>query len=134
MVQSCPVLILSINSQTSQSSSPTIQQLVDEHKVVLDVLLADLAKVGGHDVTHLVEELEHHGGVDILLGDGRQPDVGALDMEEAGASDVGHRGSNLLPGVNHVHTERVHRVTPEMGGRKRKRGEKYLCWELRGLF
>lgn len=101
--------------------SPTIQQLVDEHKVILDVLLADLAKVCRHDVTHLVEEFEHHGGVDILLGDGRQPDVGALDMEKAGAGNVGHRGSNLLAGVNHVHTERVHRITPRMGGRMRKR-------------
>lgn len=92
--------------------SPTVQQLVDEHKVVLDVLLADFAKVGGHDVTHLVKELEHHGGVDVLLGDGRQPDIGALDMEEAGAGDVGHRGSHLLPGVNHIHTEGVYRITP----------------------
>lgn len=106
---------------TNKLSSPTIQQLVDEHKVVLDVLLADLAKVGCHDVTHFVEELEHHGGVDILLGDGRQPDVGALDMEEAGAGDVGDRGPNLLPGMNHVHTERIHRIPPEMEGRVTKR-------------
>lgn len=93
-------------------SSPTIEQLVDEHKVVLDVLLADLAKVGRHDVAHLVQELEHHGGVDILLGDGRQPDVGALDVEEAGAGDVGDRGADLLPGVDHVHAEGVHGVPP----------------------
>lgn len=97
-------------SKTEQSLH-TIQQLIDEHKVVLDVLLADLAKVGRHDVTHFVEELEHHGSVDILLGDGRQPDVGAFDVEEAGAGDVGHWGSHLLPGVNHVHAERVHGVT-----------------------
>lgn len=90
----------------------TIQQLIDEHKVVLDVLLADLAEVGRHHVAHFVKELKHHGGVDVLLGDGSQPYVGALDVEEAGAGDVGHRGPNLLPGVNHVHAERVHRVTP----------------------
>lgn len=95
---------------------PTVQQLVDEHKVVLDVLLADFAEVGGHDVAHLVEELEDHGGVDVLLGDGRQPDVGAFDMEEAGAGDVGHRGSHLLPGVNHVDAEGVDRVAPGTEG------------------
>lgn len=106
------------NNFDSVCLSPTVQELVDEHKVVLDVLLADLAKVGRHDVTHLIEELEHHGGVDILLGDSRQPDVGALDMKEAGAGDVGHRGSNLLPGVNHVHAERIHCVTPEIGREK----------------
>lgn len=99
--------------------SPTVQQLVDQHKVVLDVLLADFAKVGRHDVAHLVQELKYHGGVDILLGDGRQPDVGALDVEEAGAGDVGHRGSHLLPGVNHVHAEGVDRVTP--GNRKARK-------------
>lgn len=98
--------------------SPTVQQLVDQHKVVLDVLLADFAKVGGHDVTHLVKELKHHGGVDVLLGDGRQPDIGALDMEEAGAGDVGHRGSHLLPGVDHIHAEGVYRVTPGTEGHK----------------
>lgn len=72
-----------------KGSHHTIQKLVDQHKVVLDVLLADLAEICSHDVTHLVEELEDHGGVDILLGDGSQPDVGALDVEEAGAGDVG---------------------------------------------
>lgn len=94
----------------------TIEQLVDQHKVVLDVLLADLAKVRRHDVTHLVEELEHHGSVDILLGDGRQPDVGAFNMEEAGAGDVGHRGSDLLPGVDHIHTERIDGIAPVCEG------------------
>lgn len=104
-------------------SSPTIQQLIDEHKVVLDVLLADLAEVGGHDVTHFVKELKHHGGVDILLGDGCQPDVGALHVEEAGAGNIGYRRSNLLPGVDHVHAERIHSITPKMQGRKVERGE-----------
>lgn len=37
-------------------------------------------------------------------------------MEEAGAGNVGHRGSHLLPGVNHVHAEGVYRVAP---GRER---------------
>lgn len=105
-----------------QASSPTIEQLVDEHKVVLDVLLADLAKVGCHDVAHLIQELEHHGGVDILLGDGRQPDVGALDVEEAGAGDVGDRGAHLLPGVDHVDAEGVHGVPPGTRQRKMWRG------------
>lgn len=94
----------------------TVEQLIDEHKVVLDVLLADLAKVGCHDVTHLVQELEHHGGVDILLSDGCQPDVGALHVEKAGTGDVGHRRSDLLSCVDHVHTERVHCVAPAMRG------------------
>ena len=49
-------------------------------------------------------------------------------MKEAGAGDVGHRGSNLLPGVNHVHTERIHRVTPETGGREREEKKKTFVY------
>ena len=56
---------------------------------------AHLAEVALHDLDHLQEELEHHGGVDVLLGDGRQPDVGALDVEEGGARDVGDRRADL---------------------------------------
>lgn len=78
-----------------RSLSLTVQQLVDEHEVVLDVLLGDLPEVGLHDVAHLEQELEHHGGVHVLLGDGGQPDVGALDVEEGRARDVRHRGADL---------------------------------------
>lgn len=98
----------------------TIQKLVDEDKVVLDVLLADLAEVGRHHIAHLVEELEHHGGVDILLGDGSQPDVGALDVEEAGACDVGDGRADLLASVDHVNPECINRVPPAKNMHKQK--------------
>ena len=68
----------------------TIQKLIDEDKVVLDILLAYFAKVGLHDFTHFKQELKHHFGVDILLSDRGQPDVGSLDVEERGAGNVGH--------------------------------------------
>lgn len=54
----------------------TIQQLVHEDKVVLDVFQPDLAKLGCHDVTHLVEDLKHHGAVDIVFDDDSQQEVG----------------------------------------------------------
>ena len=56
----------------------TVEQLVDEHEVVLDVLLGDLAEVALHHLDHLEQELEHHGGVHVLLRHRRQPDVRAL--------------------------------------------------------
>lgn len=84
-------------------SCVTIQQLLEEDNVVLDVFLADLANVGGHDITHLVEELKHHAGIDLLLGDGSQPDVGAFDVEEAGPGDVGDWRADLLPGAEDIH-------------------------------
>lgn len=89
-----------------------VQQLVDEHKVVLDVLLADLAKVGLHHLTHLEQELKDHGGVDILPGHCRQPDVGPLDVEEGCPRYVGHGTAHLLSGMDHIHPERVHRIAP----------------------
>jgi hypothetical protein len=56
----------------------TIEQLVDQHKVVLDVLLGDLAKVVLHNIDDFQQKLEHHCGVNILLCDGSQPDVCTL--------------------------------------------------------
>lgn len=55
-----------------------IQQLVDEHEVILDVLLRDLAEVGLHHLDDLQKELKHHRGVHILLGHSRQPNVCSL--------------------------------------------------------
>jgi len=81
---------------------------------VLDVLLADLAKVGSHYVTHLIEEFEDHGSIDILLGDSCQPDVGPLNMEETGASDVGDGAANLLPGVDNIDPKGIHCIPPDV--------------------
>lgn len=47
-------------------------------------------------------------------------------MEEAGAGNVGDRRPNLLPGVNHVHAERIDRITSEMGGKKKKKEREIL--------
>ena len=33
-------------------------------------------------------------------------------MHEAGAGDVCHWRPDLLPGVDHIHAESVHRITP----------------------
>lgn len=78
--------------------------------------LIDLAKVGGHYVTHLIEEFEDHGSIDILLGDCCQPDVGPLNMEETGASDVGDGAAHLLPCMDNIDPKGVHCVPPEGKG------------------
>ena len=87
-----------------------VEQLVDEDKVILDIFLANFSKVVLHNLYNLQKELKHHGGVDILLGDGGQPQVGPLDVEVGGPGDVGHRGPDLTPGVDHVHSEGVHSI------------------------
>lgn len=91
-----------------------VQQLVDKHEVVLDVLLVDLAEVRLHDLREPDEELEHHGAVDVLLGDGGQPNVRAADVEERGARNVRDGRADLLARVYHVHTERVHGVAADV--------------------
>ena len=58
-----------------------IKNLIDQDKVVLHVLLADLAEVVLHHLDKLQQELEHHGGVHVLLGHRRQPQVRSLDVE-----------------------------------------------------
>ena len=91
-----------------------VQKFVDEHEVILHVLLADLAEVRLHDFDHLREKLEDHAGVDVLLGDGAQPDVRAFGVEEARASDVHHREARLLPGVNDIDTKGVDRISTDV--------------------
>ena len=85
----------------------TIQKLVDQNKIVLDVLLSDLTKVGVHYKNHLVEELKHHRSVHILLRDGRQPHVVSLYVKETCPRHVCYRRSNWLARMNYLHAECV---------------------------
>ena len=56
----------------SSSASPrqTLEEKINENITLLQV------KIEGNHWTHLQQELEDHGSVDILLGDGGQPKVG----------------------------------------------------------
>lgn len=49
-------------SSSAEQRRRTVEQLVDEHKVVLDALLVELAKVGARDGHEAVDELEHERG------------------------------------------------------------------------
>lgn len=60
----------------------TIKKFIDENKIVFDVLLGDLSKVGLHHIDDLEEEFKNHGSVDILLCDGSKPNIGPLYVEE----------------------------------------------------
>lgn len=87
---------------TTQQRGSAIQQLVNEHKVILDALLIQLAKVrASNPIDKAVEELEYERGVGIDLCDCDDVDVLALDVEEGcgaeggdGRADVG-RGQDL---------------------------------------
>lgn len=90
----------------------TIEELIDQHEVIFNIFLGNLSEVALHDFHHFEQELEDHGGVDILLGNGRQPDVGPLDVHEAGAGDVGHRWPHLLSCMDDIHAECIHCIPP----------------------
>jgi hypothetical protein len=56
----------------------TIQQLVNQHEVILDVFFGNLAEVRLHDINDFQQELKNHGSVNILLRYGCKPDVCSL--------------------------------------------------------
>lgn len=116
------VMINRLNAQL------TVQQLVNQYKIVLDVLLGDLAEVRLHHFDDLQQELEHHRGVDILLRHSRQPDVRSLqqnfhqnslhfrpqqshlNVEETRPGDVRNRRPHLLTRMDHINPKSIHRV------------------------
>jgi len=56
----------------------------------------------------------YHLSVDVLLGDGGQPDVGPLNVEKRRSGDVGDGGANLLTRVDDIHAKRIHSVTSDV--------------------
>ena len=107
------VVLMVISNKTSRADNqPTVEQFVDEHKVVLDVVLRHFAEVRLHDRDHLSEEFKDESRVHVLFGRHRQPDVRPFDVKETRPSDVCDWRTHLLPGMDHVHSERVHRIPP----------------------
>lgn len=80
------VLVFKLLSD-SYSRQRTVQQLVDQHKVVLDGLLVKLAKVPLSQLDQPVEELKDQRGIGVALGDGHQVDVFVLDMAKGRAPE-----------------------------------------------
>ena len=91
-----------------------VQQLVNQHKIVFHVLLADLAEVALHDLADLPEKLEYHRRIHVLLRHRGDPNVRLLDVKERGARNVGHRRPDLLSGMNDVHPERIDRISADV--------------------
>jgi len=84
-----------VSTKRDKERGPTVQQLVHQHKVVLDGLLVELAKVPLAQHDQAVQELEDERGVGIALGDGDQVDVLVLDMAEGGRAQGQDRGAHL---------------------------------------
>lgn len=56
----------------------TIQQFINEHKIVFDILLGYFSKIWMHHIDDFEKKFKHHGCINILLGDCRQPDISSL--------------------------------------------------------
>jgi hypothetical protein len=63
----------------------TVEQLVDQHKVILDGFFVELAKISLAQLDQSVEKFEDQCGIGIALGDGHQINIFMLDMAEGGA-------------------------------------------------
>ena len=64
----------------------TVQQLVNEDKVILYCLFVKLDKIPLAELYQPVEKLEDEGGIGVALGDGHEVDVLMFDMTECRAS------------------------------------------------
>mmetsp|Transcript_6541 Transcript_6541/g.12955 ORF Transcript_6541/g.12955 Transcript_6541/m.12955 type:complete len:393 (-) Transcript_6541:127-1305(-) len=59
-----------------------IQELVDDHEVVLDTFLFKLVEVLSHDFHHKVQEVENHHDIRVLVGDSHDVKRVMLDVAE----------------------------------------------------
>jgi hypothetical protein len=56
----------------------TIQQLIDENKIVLDVFLRYLSKIRLHDIDDFQQKLKNHSSINILFCHSCQPNIRSL--------------------------------------------------------
>lgn len=76
----------------------TVEQLVDQYKVILNGFFVKLAKVTLPQLDQSIQKLEYQGGIRVALGDGHQIDILVLDMAEGSASKGQYGRSNLRIG------------------------------------
>jgi hypothetical protein len=76
----------------------TVEQLIDQDKVILDSFLIKLAKVTLTKLNQPVEKLKDKSSIGVALCDGNQVNVLVLDMAKGGASKGEDGRSNLSVG------------------------------------
>jgi hypothetical protein len=77
------------------SITHTVEQFVDEHKVILNIFLVQFAKIRLHCVRESIEKLEYHCRVDILSTDSANPYIAAFDVKKRCTRHIRHRCANL---------------------------------------
>lgn len=89
----------------------TIKKLINEDKIVFNPFFCDFSKVGNHNLHSTVQELEHHSSIDILPCDSSQPDISLPYVEETCPGNVGDWWTHLAPGMDDIHTKRIHSIS-----------------------
>lgn len=65
----------------------TVQQLIDQHKVILYALLVEFAKVASANAYQAIAEFEYEGRIDIALCHACYVEVQVADMKEGRAPE-----------------------------------------------
>lgn len=76
----------------------TVQELINQHEIILHGLFVKLPKVTPPQPHQPVEELEHQRCIGIALGHGHQVNVLVLDMAEGGRAEGQDRRADLRVG------------------------------------
>ena len=76
----------------------TIEQLINEDKVVLDSLLVELGKVGATQLDQTIQKLKDQSSIGVALCDGNNEDVLVLDMAEGGRTKSQDGGADQRVG------------------------------------
>ena len=73
----------------------TIQQLINQHKIILYRLLIKLAKVALAQCNQPIEKLKHKRRICITFCNSNNVDILVLDMTECGAPECENGGPHL---------------------------------------
>ena len=76
----------------------TIQQLINQYKVILNRLLIKLAEIPPTQDDKTVEKLQDQGCIGVALGHGDQTDILVLNMSECGRAQSQNGRSYLRIG------------------------------------
>ena len=91
--------------------TPTIQEFINQDKVVLNSFFSDFSKIRYHNLYCAIQELKHHGSIYILPCHSSKPHISLPYMKKACSGNVCDRRANLTSSVDDIHTEGIHCIS-----------------------
>jgi hypothetical protein len=93
-------------STSTNEKKPTIQQLINKHKIILNSLLVKLIEISLPEPLQPLQKLKHQRGIGIALRDRYQVYVLVADVREGGGAE-GEDGRAHVDVRNDLDTEYV---------------------------